>query len=322
MHSLLFQALSPAGQSARLTILIFHRVLPAPDPIFPGEVDVAQFDAICGWIRGWHHVLALDDAVRRLAEGRLPSRALAITFDDGYADNHDLALPILQRHGLTATFFIATGFLDGGRMWNDTVVESIRRTSAAQLDFSGLGLPGVGMFATDNWEAKRRAIETVLGQAKYLETQQRLDLVGRLARKVGARLPDDLMMSSDQVRALHRAGMGIGAHTVNHPILANMDDAGALAELRQGRASLQALTQSAVPLLAYPNGRPERDYSAHTVRLARQVGFSAAVSTAPGAAMQHTDLFQLPRFTPWDRQRLKFGLRLLRNLRQPLLTST
>ena len=124
----LLTLLSPAGRRARLSVLIFHRVLPRPDPLFPGVIDAAGFDAICRWVKGWFNVLALDDAARRLRDGSLPERALAITFDDGYADNHDVALPILLRHGLPATFFIATGFLDGGRMWNDTVIESIRRT--------------------------------------------------------------------------------------------------------------------------------------------------------------------------------------------------
>ena len=261
MHKAIFQLMSPAGASGRLTILIFHRVLKHPDPIFPGEVDAARFDAICGWLRRWHNVLALDDAVRRLADGRLPARALAITFDDGYADNHDMALPILQRHGLTATFFIATGFLNGGRMWNDTVVESLRRTAAPQLDLSALGLSGVGMLATDSWENKRHAIEAVLGQAKYMDVPKRLDLVDRLARQVGVPLPDDLMMRSAQVQALHSAGMGIGAHTVNHPILSRMDDAAALAELQTGRETLpEMLGMTDEPLFNMPldKVRPSR----------------------------------------------------------------
>lgn len=71
-------------------------------------------------------VLARAEAVRALAEHRLPTRALAITFDDGYADNHDVALPILRRLALPATFFTATGFLDGGCMFNDIVIEAVR----------------------------------------------------------------------------------------------------------------------------------------------------------------------------------------------------
>ncbi|MFO0121490.1 MAG: polysaccharide deacetylase family protein, partial [Inhella sp.] len=108
---------SPGGARGRLTVLIFHRVLTQPDPLFPGEMDAARFDAVCGWLASWATVLPLHTAVRQVRDGVLPARALAITFDDGYADNASVALPLLQKHGLCATFFVSTGYLDGGRMW-------------------------------------------------------------------------------------------------------------------------------------------------------------------------------------------------------------
>ena len=127
----LFGLLSPGGARARLTVLIFHRVHPGQDAMFPGEMHAATFRERMGWVREWFNVLPLDEAVAALARGTLPARALAITFDDGYADNFTVALPILQQLGLPATFFIATGFLDGGRMWNDTVIEAMRARTGA-----------------------------------------------------------------------------------------------------------------------------------------------------------------------------------------------
>ena len=79
-------------------------------------------------------MIPLDVAVDALKTGKLPARAAAITFDDGYADNRSIALPILKQHGLSATFFIATGYLNGGRMWNDTIIEAIRRSEAKKLE--------------------------------------------------------------------------------------------------------------------------------------------------------------------------------------------
>lgn len=308
--------LSPPGARGRLSILIFHRVLPAQDPLFPTEVDARCFDRICGWLKDWFNVLPLDRAVRQLAAGKLPARAAAITFDDGYADNHGLALPILRQHGLTATFFIATGFLDGGRMWNDTLVEAVRRTELPVLDFSGLGLPGepLGSYAMISPAARRTAIAALIDRAKYLTTDARLGLVAALAEQAKVQLPDDLMMRSDQVIALHRAGMQIGAHTVSHPILARLDDATARAQMSDSRDQLQQLLDAPVPLFAYPNGRPGTDYNARTVALAQALGFEAAVTTGWGAARQGHNLYELPRFTPWDRSRARFGARLLQNL--------
>jgi peptidoglycan/xylan/chitin deacetylase (PgdA/CDA1 family) len=129
------------------------------------------------------------------------------------------------------------------------------------------------------------------------------------------RPPDDLMMSSEQVRGLRRAGMQIGAHTVSHPILAKLQAQEAADEMGRSRDALQALLGEKVGLFAYPNGKPGTDYlpEVHPA-LVRELGFDAAVSTRWAAARRGEDVFQIPRFTPWDRGRLKFGLRLARNL--------
>jgi len=306
-----FSLLSPAGRRGRLQIFIFHRVLPARDPLFPGEMTVQDFDAACRWLREWFQVLPLDAAVRALRDGRLPQRAAAITFDDGYADNHDQALPILQRHGLSATFFVATAFLDGGRMWNDTIIEAVRGCRADALRFEPAGIDEAMPLGG---AAQRRAlIERVIGHAKYLPPAQRQVLVDEFAARCAAPLPTDLMMSSEQVRRLRRAGQLVGAHTASHPILARLPRDEAEREIRLGREALQALLDEPVALFAYPNGKPGQDYRDETVAIVRELGFDAAVSTAWGAASADSDCFQLPRFTPWDRTRGRFALRLVRN---------
>lgn len=311
-----FRWASPTGPSARLSILIYHRVHRTPDPLFPGEVDAKVFDRQCQWLKSWFDVLPLDRAVRLLARGELPARAASITFDDGYADNHDVALPILQRHGLSATFFIATGFLDGGRMWNDTVIEAVRRCRAPALDLARTELAGLGPLALGDDGQRRAAAEGIIRAIKYRPPVERQALVDAVADTAAADLPTGLMMRSDQVHALHRAGMQIGPHTRSHPILARLDRAAAIDEVAGSREQLEDITGAPMPVFAYPNGKPGEDYSAETVAIVRELGFEAAVSTAWGAARYGADPFQLPRFTPWDRSQWRFGLRLLRNLAQ------
>ena len=313
--------LSPAGQGARLSVVLFHRVLAAPDPLFPDDIDQARFRQICDWLATWFNVLPLDQALRQQAEGRLPARALAITFDDGYADNHDFAMPILRGRGLSATFFIASGFLNGGRMWNDTVVEALRRSPKTALDLSSLGLAGLEQVDLSSAEAKRHATHRLLLATKYLPLAQRQRTVDAIASLAGAPLPNDLMMSTDQLRAMQAAGMQIGAHTVTHPILARLGDAQAALEINAGKAALESLLQQPMTLFAYPNGKPGQDYLPRDVALVRQAGFSAAVSTAYGAwRPDRDDCFQVPRFTAWDTKRLRFGARMARNyLAKPAL---
>jgi peptidoglycan/xylan/chitin deacetylase (PgdA/CDA1 family) len=303
--------LSPSGQRARLSVLIFHRVLARPDPLFPDEMDAARFDQLCGWLKSWFNVLPLDQAVASLQNGSLPARAACITFDDGYADNHQVALPILRRHGLAATFFIATGFLDGGRMWNDTIIETVRAFSEPVLDLQALGL---GHHAVNSIDEKRAAIAAIIDSIKYRSVAERVAITEQLAGLAKVRPPQDLMMSSQAVREMRRAGMQIGAHTVSHPILARLTTEQARDEIGQSKQFLEQLLGERVGLFAYPNGKPGVDYNTDSVTIARELGFDAAVSTHWGAVRSATDVFQMPRFTPWDRTRLRFGVRMARNL--------
>ena len=308
--------MSPAGAKARLSVLIFHRVLPAPDVLFPDEVDAHRFDQMCGWLKSWLNIVPLDEAVIRLKAGTLPERAACITFDDGYADNHDVALPILQRHGLKSTFFVATGFLDGGRMWNDTVIESVRLTPLPVLQLDSLLGPEFAALSVDTVAKKRAVIQGIIGALKYRSLEDRTVLADQIARVARVHLPTGLMMTSGQVRALRRAGMQIGAHTVTHPILANLDGVATRAEIANSKRELENLLDERVGLFAYPNGKPGVDYNAESVAVVRELGFDGAVSTRWAASTLGTDVYQIPRFTPWDKGRVRFAFRFARNLFQ------
>ncbi len=296
----------------RLLILIFHRVHRMADPLFPGEPDAPRFEALLRMLRSSFRVLPLRSAVTALRDGSLPSRALAITFDDGYADNAEVALPLLQRHGLTATFFIATGFLDGaGCMWNDALIESVRATQLGEVD---LGDWGLGRASLASPSDRRQAIDVLIGHAKYLPSGERNAFVKTMQERleVSGHFPH-LMMTSAQVRALHDAGMEVGGHTATHPILTSLPLDECRREIRGGRERLQQVIDAAVDLFAYPNGKPRRDYDERHVELVRELGFIAAVSTAAGAASAQDDPFQLPRYTPWARTSALWAARLMRN---------
>lgn len=314
MIKTLLSLASPAGARARLSVLIFHRVLPEVDPLFPSELDAAGFRMVCSWVRRWFNVLPADEAVARLRVGTLPARAAVLSFDDGYADNHDVAMPILRELGLPCIFFVATGFLDGGRMWNDTVIESVRRTRLPRLALDDL-VPGAGTLPCATIEERRAAVAALIGRVKYLEPALRLATVDAIARRAEVDPPRDLMMTSAQVRGLRAGGMGVGAHTVSHPILAVLPAEQARQEIAQSKARLETLLGEPVRLFAYPNGKPGEDYRRETVDLVREAGFDAAFSTAWGSAGPGADPHQLPRFTPWERTPVRFGLRMLHNLR-------
>ncbi len=304
-------ALTPRGPLGRLTILIFHRVHAEPDDLFPKAMHAAAFAERMSWVRNWFNVLPLDEAVMALERGTIPARALAITFDDGYADNATVALPILRELGLPATFFIASAFLDGGRMWNDSVIDAVRRASGDEVELSDIGL-GRHPIATP--EQRRAAIGAILKALKYLPLDEREARADAIATRWPATARDDPMMTSDQVRALAAAGMGIGAHTMTHPILARLDPSAAKREIADGRDALEGIVRQKLRLFAYPNGRPNVDYAAEHVKMTKDLGFVGAVSTATGAPRAGDSMYELPRFTPWGRAPTLWCARLARNL--------
>jgi len=296
----------------RLSILIYHRVLSEPDRMRPYEPTIAVFDWQMKLLKQYFSPLPLMEGVERLQAGDLPDRAVCVTFDDGYADNAVCALPVLEKRGIPATVFVCTGFLDGGRMWNDSVIEVIGKLPEQTLDLRELNL---GSYTLGSVAERLAAVEDIIGHIKHLDPEDRIAIVRQIERRVPD-LPADLMMTSDQVRLLAHRGITIGAHTVNHPILTSVPDEVARKEIEASKSGLEALLQGDVDVFAYPNGKPELDYGPAHPEMVRTLKFKAAVSTHWGVGTGSSDRFQLPRFTPWDRDELKFALRLLSNYRR------
>jgi len=305
--SLLGRAL-PGTHANRLLILIYHRVHAQTDAMFPRELTAQRFDWQMELLRRHCAPVSLREGVSRLRAGSLPSRAVAVTFDDGYADNALVALPILMRYRIPATFFVSTGFLDGGCMWNDILIESLRRASGVSVDLSALGL---GVETLGSVEQKGELAGSALRAVKHLHPQERLRRVSELSQSLAVALPRDLMMTTHQIRVLAAAGMEIGAHTIDHPILRSLSLAEAREEIAGGRAALEKIVGHAVTSFAYPNGRPGVDYTDRDRELVESLGFELAVSTTRGVSHQQSDIYQLPRFTPWDRSPERWLGRLL-----------
>ena len=297
----------------RLSVMIFHRVLAAADPLLPSEPTAAQFEALLKHLGSRFSVLPLIQAVRRLYDDTLPAGSLAITFDDGYADNLSVAAPILHRVGMPATVFVATAYLDGGCMFNDRVREAVRATPLDRLDLTAEGL---GVHSLASIEDRRAAVEAIIGAIKYVPAPDRDAKAQSVVDAARVRVRSDLMLERRALPKLFDFGLDVGAHTVRHPILANTTPTDAWREISDSKRDLEALTGRPVPLFAYPNGVPGKDYMPDHVRMVREAGFDAACTTSAGAASAADDRFQLPRFTPWSRRPTRFDLQMLRNLRR------
>lgn len=215
-------ALPPEGEVAPralpVPILMYHRVLPAPEKVTPTVVSEDALAAHLLALRraGWH-VVGLGDVLAHLTTGApLPSRAVALTFDDGWLEHFWAVLPLLRDYSVTATFFVATDPLDA------------------------------------NWPA---------------------------------------YMHWEEVRALHEAGMSVGAHTASHRSLVGLGAAELAWELESAAEAIGRHTGARPRILAYP-------YGAHDERVRRaaaSAGYVAAVTTNPDPWASGGELLTLPR---------------------------
>lgn len=301
------------GRRARLSILVFHRVAAEPDPLRIAGVPLAKFRWQMRLVAQCFNPLTLSEAIDRLSRDDLPPRAVCVTFDDGYADNAQVALPVLVENKIPATFFVATGFLDGGCMFNDVVIDSVRSAPGPELD---LTKAGYGVHQLNTALDRISVIQSLIAAVKHLDSSERDDRVRCIAEQCGLETLPQPMMSQAEVRTLADAGMEIGGHTVNHPILAKLPPLEAQAEIAEGRSALAAMTGQAIDVFAYPNGKPNIDYGREHIEMVRNVGFRGAVCTVRGSAHGGSDLYQLPRFTPWDSHPTKFLARLIANWRR------
>jgi len=261
-------ALAARRPGRHLVILAYHRVLNSPAEALPLDEDLvsctaAEFEREMAFVARTFDVVSF----RNLEEGmEALRRPLIVTFDDGYRDNHDVALPILRRHGVKATFFVTTGYIGAETLpwWDET---ALRLRAAGPRDWA---------WEREGWP---RGAPEFLAWAKTLPDARRRAVLDEIRHQLGplpAGAGRGVMMAWDEVRDLAANGMEIGSHTVSHPVLANVRDAVELQrELTESRGRIERETGREAVALSYPVGRSSTATET-VVRAARQAGYRHA----------------------------------------------
>ena len=283
-------------------ILTLHRVRPAQGDRFQPngilEITPEFLETTLRLIRAeGYQIVSLDEALVRLVSARPGPFFVALTFDDGYRDNVDIAWPILARHSAPWTMYVVPGFADrSARLWWIELEEAIRALPRLSLD-----LPD-GPFAAvcDTDAAKRRAFDQLYWRLRKQPEAILRAAVSQLAEQAGidpVALLERECLPWETLRALAGApDVTIGAHTMTHPMLAKHPEEVVRHELAESKAQLERELDCPVRHFAYPVGDPSsagpRDFA-----LAREAGFASAVTQRPGHIFDvHKDHLQaLPR---------------------------
>jgi len=293
-----------ATERSSLTILGYHRVLPLQESLlYPFQSMVMPrdlFEQQLSHLAAHYTMLTLPEAVERLRTKRLPPRAVCVTFDDGYRDNFEVALPILKKYGVPATFFVVTGAMEGKtRLLWDEVVSRVREIKDTRAWEKLLREPLPPWFhekmnrlgAGDPAESTG---ESLVRDLNRIPRQDRMDAlqVLRDATSADGKYADPPIVGWDELREIRRAGMLIGAHTRTHPFLDELDHAAAKEEIEGSIRTLSERLQEPITLFSYPRGRFKEDVKTWL----RDAGIEAAVTTELGRNSPGVDPYELRRF--------------------------
>jgi peptidoglycan/xylan/chitin deacetylase (PgdA/CDA1 family) len=258
---------------------------------------------------------------RALAGGRAHRGAIVITLDDGYADNLHYARPLLERNDVPATLFVAAGYLgrSAGFWWDELerlMLTPVDLPPRLRLEVRGQTHEfslGAGTRYTREeqvrdaaWQAsmeppteRHRLFLALYRLLRPASDPERLRALADLAAWNGAESPAASMDRSLTVAELQMLArdrlVEIGAHTLTHPQLSALSREDQQAEIHRSRVVLAEITGTDVTSFAYPYGG-RSDYTADTVQLVRDAGFSGACATVPGVVRRATARFELPRF--------------------------
>lgn len=287
-------------------LLAYHRVLPRMDeagyPFDPGLISAWQddFDWQMRYVARQFDVLTCRDVAAAVDGGsRLPARPLVVTFDDGFADNYEVAFPILRANAVPATIFLATDLIGGGvTFWFERLAYIVLRTPLRELALAGRAEP---LRLGSTLPQRRAAVVEVLRHAKSLLDSQRVALVEGLAHTANAPLAAEHQRLSRplqwaQVRAMAAAGIEFGSHTASHPVLARLESEAAIDhELQSSKARIEAELKQAVVSLAYPVGGAKA-VDVRVLHAVARAGYQIAVTYRPGTnSLRAWNRFELRR---------------------------
>ncbi|WP_440224145.1 polysaccharide deacetylase family protein [Dokdonella sp. MW10] len=277
-------------------ILNYHRIGDGGDSPFDRELWSASaeaFDEQVAFLASHCDVISPADIPAALASRR--GRHVAITFDDGYRDNYEIAYPILRRHGVPGTFFVATGFIDKPRIpWWDEIAHLVRASPLRRLDAAGwLDEPldlGPGGDRTP-------AIRTLLKAYKRLPSAESARFLAHIRGASG--VDDDpafdrYWMDWDMLREMRDHGMTIGGHTVSHPVLSRLSADEQCDELTTCAMRLREELHTPMDFFAYPVGARDA-FDANTRACLADLGVRYAFSYYGGFATRDSDRYDMPR---------------------------
>ena len=304
---------------------MYHRVTELSNDPYLLAVTPKHFAEQLEVIRRYGVPIRLRQLVEALNAGKVPKRAVVVTFDDGYADNLYSAKPLLERYDIPATLFVTTGHIGHPyEFWWDELDRVLLQPGALpprlELSVDGCAwqweLGEAATYTTADYQRDRtwhierehdptprhRLHRSLYQLLHNLTERSKQQLLGNLREWAGAEpngRPTHRTLSYDElIQSAQSSLVEIGAHTVTHAPLATLPGAAQQDEIRQSRARIENMLNRPVTSFAYPHG----SYTQETVAIVRRAGFAFGCASDTATVERGNDPFRLPRMSMrnWD----------------------
>ncbi|HZS12759.1 MAG TPA: polysaccharide deacetylase family protein [Nitrospirales bacterium] len=300
------RAWRPAG-----IILIYHRVANLPRDPWRLAVSPEKFEEQLQIIKTLTTPMPLRTFRTLAAANRLPPRAMAMTFDDGYRESLHAIKPLLERYDVPATFFVTSGYLDGhAEFWWDQLEQIVSSQADPTAVLDAIGHRDTAPAnASPGLDASTAVCRTLWTRIYTLSPAERTATLDKWAASVGTTLDirdTHRCVTPEELYRLDAGGLTtIGGHTVSHPPLATLDVRRQSLEISQGKKDLEDIVDHPITSFAYPIGRAS-DFTEDTVQLVREHGFQLACTTSARPVTFPVDDLRLPRVALHDLEADRF----------------
>ncbi len=283
-------------------ILMYHSVLPDPSlqaDCLGGIVhSESAFSEQMEVLARHYHPISLDEIVKLLRDKiDLPKRAVVITFDDGYADNYEVAMPILERFAIPATFYATVDCVEKRKLpWPSRLRFAFRRTKLAAWNEAL-----AKSWNLHNPPNREEAFLAACDLCTQLSGAAQEEFVRHVEQDLQTCVPDhsgSLMMSYDQLRGLTRHGHVVGSHTMTHPNMAYVKDDEAHREFALSKQLLESHLTTPIKHFSYPCPALSPHWSERTIEQSRAIGYETGITTNNGLTHRGDNLLCLNRIRP------------------------
>src|SRR6185369_8868679 len=261
------------------------------------SVPLEAFDRQMKFLRERYVPVSLEDVVEAVGGGRaLPNLAVAVTFDDGYRDNHQYAFPVLRKYGIAGTFYITAGCVNMGEpLWTSRLRYYFTATQQPSLTLSQ---PEPRQLDLTSPAARNASFAYTIAAIKSAGKVRG----GEIFRHVEAKLAvtdlaplSNCMMTWGEIEEMGAGGQIIGAHTLTHPNLPGLPHDEAEAEIAGSKSLIEEKIKTPVLHFAYPNGRGVSHYNEPVREMVKKAGFLSSVTSIDGPVYRNDDPFTLQR---------------------------